>query len=300
MTWTNAHTLASLRVDRLTARLERELAGLLADPTNRARVVHMLTLVTRVGPDLSDAHLLILARFGLATFLFDDAADRAGLDVADVVWRAEQLCTCLGDAPAPELHFDPTARLLRDAARSLAEADADPRLLALWQDLARASFRAMATQCVQADQRQKGLAVPSDELREAGRQSVAIEALCAASWVLLGVPWEAVAVLAPQAHALAQAVRLANDLRSLPRDREEGSINTLADLCPAEIAVRQAEIELDIDDALGQVEILPLAAARAAALDLALCRAIVRFYGAQDFHDHLVDDVCAVPARQAA
>lgn len=290
MTYANPVDLSHARVRRLYKRLEHELGDTLLNLTNQARVVHMLTLVTQVGPDLSDAHHLILARFGLATFLFDDSADRSDCDVQDIVWRAEQLCSCMGDAPVPELHFDPTARLLRKTAETLRAAGADPRVFLRWQALAQASFRAMATQRVHAEQRRQGIPVPIEELREAGRLSVAIEALSATSWVLLRVPYDSVDTLAERAQKLASGVRLANDLRSLPRDREEGSTNTLSDLSPSEISLWQDEVDIDIQRALMCNTTLPVAAARAATLDLILARAIIYFYRQQDFHDHLHTD----------
>lgn len=260
----------------------------------------MLKLVARVGADLQDAHLLALVRFGLSTFLFDDLADREDGELEDVLWRAEQLCTCVGEDPCPELWFDPAARLLREVAGASREAGADSRIHARWVELTRASFRAMAAQRAQAEQRRRGEPVPREALLEAGRLSVAVEALCATSWALLGVQPEALEALAAQARELARAVRLANDLRSLARDREEGSTNTLADLSAAEIAASRAEIEAAIREAARGLGALSGAAARAAALDLALGRALVRFYGAQDFHDLLAEDRPAPAARLAA
>lgn len=276
---------APTRADRLARRLALELGATLSDPTNRARVVHMLGLVTLVGPDLSDDHLLALVRFGLSTFLFDDLADRGEAEVEDVRWRAEQLASSVGESPSPELWFDPTARLLRELSATLRQAGADPAVQARWTGLTQAAFRAMATQRAQAEARRRGEPVPREALLEAGRESVAVEALCATSWALLGVPAEALEPLAAQAHALARAVRLANDLRSVARDVEEGATSTLADLSPHEIAALRAEIEAEVQAAARRAEALAGVAGRAAALDLALGRALVRFYGAQDFHD---------------
>lgn len=277
-------TCPNARADALLQTLSASLGGLLSDPKSRARVSAMLALVTRVGPDLRDAHLLNLVRLGLATFLFDDVADRGELEARDVVWRAEQLAAAIAGELDPELAFDPAARLLHGVSEELRASTADRRLFDLWVSATQDSFRAMATGRLQADRLRAGEAVTPEEIEEVGQQSMAVEALCALSWAMLEVPFEALAVLLPQASALAGATRLANDLRSLERDREEGAMNPLLGLSPAALAEVPARIEAKLASA-GRVVVLRQPVARAAALDAALARAIVGLYAVADFSD---------------
>jgi hypothetical protein len=171
----------------------------------------------------------ILADIGLAIFAFDDLVDEQDIDVDDLEFRCEQLLEHALEAGCPEVAFDPTADLLRSVSERLATAPLAAEFSRDWSESLCSCFRAIVGSRRTATQMQEGRVPSFDAYLDMGRDSVGIVPVCIAVAMLDGdarVVEHRDAFLAAVNHA-AVAVRLANDLRTIHRERGEQTVNAL-------------------------------------------------------------------------
>lgn len=122
-----------------------------------------------------------------------------------------------------------------------------------------------------------------------GSASYGLAAVALAAWILLGdaVVAEHLPVLAAAERRFALAARLANDLRSAPRESGGRSCNVLFLRGAPSVPAVRAWISRSLDEGQGLLEPLPRAAQEASVLLAQLARAIVALYAHGDFGEPL-------------
>ena len=168
------------------------------------RVPAIAALLARAAWWLPVAGREALADLGLAIYAFDDLVDESRVPAGDLELRAEQLVACARGERCREVLVDPTARLLRDVAKRLAEA---PLAADLWGDWARASaacFRAMVGHRRAGEALKAGRGLSLDDYLALGRDSMGVVAACLVAAIVEGNPRAALqreSFLAAAAHA---------------------------------------------------------------------------------------------------
>lgn len=233
--------------------------------------------------------LATMAALTLWIFTVDDWLDRGVLAPAERRARVGEYAAVAAGAGPPGR--DPLARALCDIGRELAARPLWGALAPVWATACRAMLTGMVAECEAGERVRAGGAWPSlRTYMEHGVESIGVRLYLVGAWAVVGGPGTAARL--PQLRRLARsagrALRLANDLRTLPRERQEGNANVLLVLgragWPAEAAeahVRQwaARCVRRTLAAAGR-----LAGEPAAALTARVCRFAVDFYDEHDFH----------------
>lgn len=242
-------------------------------------------MTVAMAPQLSTVELAAVVEIGLAIFAFDDLVDEADLSVIELALRAEQLADCAAGRDCPELAFDPLANMVRGIAARLRAAPLGAAMWSQWCRVFSAALRAMVQQRVFAERLQAGGALSLDEHCEVGSTSYGLAAVATALFMLLGdvsVLAHLPALDAAEFH-FALAARLANDLRSAPRESDGRSCNVLF--------LRDAPSRDEVQGMIAQallagheiLDTLPQEDQRTARLLERLALAIVGLYAQGDF-----------------
>lgn len=194
-----------------------------------ARFPALALMIARSGPWLPAADLAVLADVVLFIFAADDLADEGDLSDDDLAHRFEQYAACLAGRECPELRYDPIARAASSIAARLAEAPLGAALWPAWSARVSEFLGSMITEKQLSAALAAARPVDLDTYLEAGRHTVGVAMVSTAAWMLIGEPAAASAfpsLRAAERH-LSCAARLANDLRSQERERDEGSANAV-------------------------------------------------------------------------
>ncbi len=185
------------------------------------------------APWLAPAQLAAMARIPAWIYAIDDAFDRGVFPPEERAWRVRRYAAlahgaALGaEAVAPA---DPYRAPLADVTATLRACPLWPRLGAVWGEACRRMLHGMAFECDTAGSLRAGAPPPAlhTYLRH-GRHSIGVPLFLAGAWLLEGDARCADRLPALQALAVAagEAVRLANDLRTHDKERDEGNLNAL-------------------------------------------------------------------------
>ncbi len=251
-----------------------------------ARFPALALMIARSGPWLPPADLAVLADLVLFIFAVDDLADEGDLPIDELAHRFEQYAACLAGLECPELCFDPIARTASSIAARLAAAPLGTALFAAWSTRASEFLSSMITEKQLSSALASGQALDLETYLDAGRHTVGVAMVSTAAWILIGEPAMATgfrALRAAERH-LSCAARLANDLRSQEREREEGSANAVFVVGPGgEPALRRMLAE---ELALGRtrLSLRPRGTDLSAAFLDGFVAFVISLYATHDFH----------------
>lgn len=195
-----------------------------------ARFTAISFILAGAGPSMSDEDLAVLADVVLFIFAVDDLVDESDLSIEDVSFRLGQYAACAAGEEPPEVAMDPIASLLRSISSRLRRGPLAASLWSQWTSRVRDMLAAMVEErrlsaALAAGAEPPGLA----SYLEIARDTVGIAVVVMAAWLLLGEPAMADGWLdlhEAERH-LSLAARLANDLRTHEREREEGAVNAV-------------------------------------------------------------------------
>jgi hypothetical protein len=224
----------------------RRWATVHAAPAGRGLIRQLADVVTGIAPDLPVPRLALLARYSLWTFLLDDELDDVTRDPVALTGLAARLTTLVrtpAAAGAPPGTLDAMIAELIGEFRLFGA----PALLARFTDALCTAIDAGVEHTLRAQQIRQGRAgVPTVEeyLTVAGRHinydsfAYALLILARASPATAAAPRIGMAL-----SAASRAIRIANDLASLDRDRAEGRLN-IALLSPGRTAAATFEYRI--------------------------------------------------------
>lgn len=266
-----------------------------------ARFPALALSIARSAPWLPAADLAVLADLILFIFAVDDLADEGDLSIDDLAHRFEQYAACLAGRGCPELAFDPIARGASSIAARLLAAPLGEALSQAWAARVSEFLSSMITEKQMSAGLAARQAITLEDYLAAARQTVGVALVSTAAWMLIGeAPLASAfpALRAAERH-LSCAARLANDLRSQEREREEGSANALFVMGPGgEPALRRL-----MADELSRGEALlaqrPRGTDRSASFLMRFVEFVISLYATHDFHTFpaLAE---AAPAARAA
>lgn len=219
------------------ARVDRGLAGRLAE------------VVAVIAPDLPVHRLTLLARYCLWTFLVDDELDDLTADAAVLTELADRLTTVARTASAGSMPPHVLETMLAELIESLRAAAAAPTLLTRFADALCIAIDTGVQHTLHAKEiRQGRAAAPTvvEYLAVAGHH-VNYRSFAYALLMLAGP--DPAADLGTRTDmaliAASRAVRIANDLRSVDRDRAAGRLNIM--LLPSSAAANVGALERQVD-----------------------------------------------------
>lgn len=219
---------------RRAAAIEAELYAWAGESTEvfRSGAFHGVAVGLAVSaPQLAERDLVTLGLLGIWVCAFDDLIDHGALtldDVAAQVALHERLATGQ-DATAPAT--DPIARTFAAALERLWAGPLGPALRPLLASQLVAACEAMRWERVAVDAVRRGDDVSIDTYLRHGSNSICVAVLSTAAAMLLGETAcvRHVPALLEAQRAAAAAVRIANDVATWSREREEHtSANVLA------------------------------------------------------------------------
>lgn len=223
----------------------------------------------------------VVTDIGLAIFAFDDLVDEHDIAVEELELRCEQLLAQSRGEACPEVAVDPTAGLLMDVAEHLSASPFAEVFWPDWVDEFGSCFRAIV------DNRRAAMSdeQPSfDAYLDMGRDSVGIAAVCVAAAMVSGdarVVAHRDDYLAAAGHA-AVAARIANDLRSIDRERSEQTTNALMleGTDAASLELRMKAERAEAARILAEID-----AGKPGQFVLTFLDGLLKLYGCGDFHD---------------
>lgn len=238
-------------------------------------------------PDLGD-----MAAITLWIFTVDDCLDEGRFGPGDRDRRIRHYvriaASAAGREPPPE---DPYAEALVDIQRRLAARPLYAALAGDWARTCRAMLAGMLFECRTGEAVRGGRPWPTRRTYlEHGIQSIGVPMYLTGSWIICGGPETPglLPVLRPMARAAGRAVRLANDLRTLERERTEGNANVLMMLEAAGWPADRAAAWARAAASASVRRLLRLAAeagdAPAVRVARRVCQFSVDFYDEHDFH----------------
>ncbi|MGI5243035.1 terpene synthase family protein [Dactylosporangium sp. CA-139066] len=205
-------------------------------------------VVAAITPDLDVARLTVLARYTLWTFLVDDELDDTAADAAVLAGLAARLSRVARAAPAGSGAPHVLETMLAELVESLRAASASPALLHRFSDALCVAIDTGVQHTVRAQAiRQRRAAAPTVvEYLSVAAHHVNYRSFAYALLILAGPDPASVAGARTDMAltAAARAVRIANDLRSVDRDRAAGRLNVML-LPPG--AMDAAALERQID-----------------------------------------------------
>jgi hypothetical protein len=251
-----------------------------------ARFPALALMIARSGPWLPAADLAVLADIVLFIFAADDLADEGDLPLEDLAHRLDQYAACLAGHDCPELRYDPIARLASSIAARLAAAPLGAALWDAWSARASEFLASMITEKLLSAALASGRSVDLETYLDAGRQTVGVAVVSTAAWMLIGEPAMASAFpeLRTAERHLSCAARLANDLRSQEREREEGSANAVFVVGPGGDAFLRRMLAEELALGRSQLSRRPAGADRSAAFLSQFVDFVISLYATHDFH----------------
>jgi len=206
--------------------LERSIA-LPAALMRHARLPSISLLLGTAGPGMAHEDLAVVGDFINFIFAVDDLVDEGDLDLGEIEERLACYAACAAGESRPQVALDPMALYLCSLAERLRRAPLGSVLWPLWTQRIHEMLGAMV-----AERRASEVFPSSGELPDlerylaTGRHSIGVAASVMIAWMLLGETGIDAALLAAE-EALSRAVRIANDLRSDERERDEGKVNAV-------------------------------------------------------------------------
>jgi Terpene synthase family 2, C-terminal metal binding len=175
------------------------------------------------APGMTAVHLATVAKLGAWICAFDDLVDDGELTDAELDLRFEQFDQLLTGNECPELEFDPIARLFVDVLADLRKTR-QPSLFELFVAQLRASLRGM--RCEREALDRDGSV---ESYLQVGADSICMAPVITAAALLLGELElsEHIGSFTAAEHHASVAVRIANDLATWSRERQEKSANVL-------------------------------------------------------------------------
>lgn len=245
------------------------------------RVPVITTLLANASWWMPTPALEVLADVGLAIFAFDDLVDEGGLELDALERRMTLLLALLDDAPCPPSCGDPIADLIAELGARLREAPGGAELWSAWADSFRSCFVAILDNRRVAE---LGAPIELDAYLEIGRESVGVITVGLAAALLVGDArvLEQRDGLVRALEQAATAVRIANDLRTIERERSEQTTNAL--MLPgtdvASLRARAHAARRSCAEILAQLEL-----GRVARFVLDFCDALLALYDVGDFRE---------------
>ncbi|GAA3221760.1 terpene synthase family protein [Dactylosporangium siamense] len=187
-------------------------------------------VVTAIAPDLPASSAMVLARYCLWTFLVDDALDDVDADPAVLTGLAGRLSTLVRATDAPSAPAPALDAMLAELLAELRLAKA-PTLLARFADALCAAIDAGVQHTVRAQQIQQGRAGAPTVVEYLAVAEHHVNYRSFAYLLLILAKASPTAVKSSRIDkalvAASRAIRIANDLASVDRDRAAGRLNVL-------------------------------------------------------------------------
>ncbi|MFO0550214.1 MAG: terpene synthase family protein [Polyangiaceae bacterium] len=246
----------------------------------------MSTLLAGAAAWMPFTDLEILADLGAVIYAFDDLVDEGDITAADAAFRGQQLASVAASQDAPEVAFDPMANLMRSIAARLSGSALMGTLSEEWARVTSEMFEGMAAQRYLTERLRAGHTLALSEVLDVGRRSVGVECVAFAACIALedttSVSELRRFIVAARRFSL--AARIANDLRSASREREEDTVNPLF-LPGVETSALESMLRAALAE--GRLILAPLVrvGAPAARFLEAFATGLVAVYAQREMHD---------------
>lgn len=196
-------------------------------------------MVASSAPSLPTRDLVTLGKLGAWICAFDDFADDASVDEAELALRISQYELLICGHESPELAFDPIAGMFIEILDALRAAPLGPSLWPLFSTQLMASLQGMLWERSAATERRAGHLTSIDVYLRHASESICVGLVGTAAAMLLGetTALSHISLLLTAERHAATVVRIANDEATSTREQAEANVNVFG-LCSPEDILR--------------------------------------------------------------